>query len=119
VTRTIRHLSWALLGAICFAGSANADALADASRSYKEHGDYASLKLIAAHLREGMSRQEVEKLLGPPDLEPTSSQSYYSSDRREQPDWADRELWVTLVIAYDGDAITARVESWLLGPVGE
>jgi outer membrane protein assembly factor BamE (lipoprotein component of BamABCDE complex) len=108
-----------LLAAIWIAGSANADALADASRSYKERGDYASLKIIAAHLRKGMSRQEVEALLGSPDLEPTSSQSYYGSDRREQPDWADRELWVTLVIDYESGAVTARVQSWEIGPVGE
>ena len=58
--------------------------MGDASRSYQEHGDHASLQILSEHLRKGMSPQEVETLLGSPDLE-HGGHSVYASDRKEQP----------------------------------
>src|SRR4030095_16106972 len=88
--------TWMLLSFVWAAPCADPGALANASRSYQERGDYASLKILAEHLRQGMPRHEVEALLGPPGLEPAGGHSVYGSDRKEQPSWADRELFVAL-----------------------
>jgi len=96
-------------------------ALANASRSYQERGDYASLKILAERLQKGMTRHEVEALLGPPGLEPGGGHSVYGSDRKEQPSWADRELFVALLIEYTdaNGTVTDEVQSWELRPIGE
>ncbi len=46
----------------------------DASASYKNRRDYASLATIHNHLIKGMPRAEVERLLGEPDYSPTGGQ---------------------------------------------
>ena len=95
----------------------------DASASYKNQRDYASLAAINGHLVKGMPRDEVERLLGAPDYSPTEGQYYYSSDRKEpSPDPANRPpATVGLVVDYrDADgSVTDRLQSFTLGPIGE
>lgn len=120
--RTVRNLAWmSLLAFVWAAACADPGALANASRSYQERGDYASLKILAEQLHKGMSRQEVEALFGPPDLEPSGGHSVYSSDRKEHPSWADRELFVALLVEYSDEngKVTDRVQSWDFRPIGE
>ena len=99
---------------------AHADDLAKASQSYKQRGDYASLRVITRHLAKGMSMREVEGLLGKADYSPTEGQYYYGSDRSEYVKEAEREIGITLVLEFrSGGTLTGRLESWWLGPVGE
>jgi outer membrane protein assembly factor BamE (lipoprotein component of BamABCDE complex) len=95
----------------------------DASASYKNRRDFASLATIHGHLINGMARDEVERLLGEPDYSPTEGQYYYSSDRKEaSPDSADRPpATFGLVVDYrdaDGD-VTDQLQNFTLGPIGE
>jgi outer membrane protein assembly factor BamE (lipoprotein component of BamABCDE complex) len=85
-------------------------ALDRASDAYKRNHDHASLQVIHKYLRSGMTRREVEALLGAPDYSPTDGQYYYQSSERDQ----------TLVVDYRReDEVTDRLQSFDLGTIGE
>lgn len=60
--------------------SARRSPVALASASYKQRGDAASLLILFGHLKVGMPRKDVERLLGRPNYSPTEGQYYYGSD---------------------------------------
>jgi hypothetical protein len=97
--------------------------LTDASASYRNQRDYASLATIHSHLAKEMPRTEVERLLGEPDYSPTEGQYYYSSDRKEaSTSPADRPpATLGLVVDYRdaNGAVTNRLQRFTLGPIGE
>lgn len=89
---------------------------------YQANRDHASLETIHARLAKGMKRTAVERLLGEPDYSPTAGQVYYLSDRRLKPDGGVYvRVPLGLVLDYrDGDgAVTDRLQTFWLGPVGE
>jgi hypothetical protein len=54
--------------------------IARARASYKSRRDAASLLILFGRLRVGISRKEVERLLGKPSYSPIEGQYYYGSD---------------------------------------
>ncbi|HIO92752.1 MAG TPA: hypothetical protein EYG68_07900 [Leucothrix mucor] len=70
----------------------------------------ADLQEISKQLKEGMSKEEVEKVLGVSDYSPTDGLYYYSSENSQ-----------TLVVDYRNqkDEITIELQSFWLGKVGE
>jgi len=93
----------------------------DAARSYRSNHDYASLKTIADHLVKGMSKQEVEKLLGLPEEGPSSGIFIYWSDRDEYMEEVNRKVNVALVVYYFPlmGEVTSTLDRWHLGPISE
>ena len=89
----------------------------------REHRDYDSLARLIPALKLGMKRQEVERLLGPPEYSPTKGQYYYGSDRRDGEGAAMTLVVDYNVTEYPGDEIrtrlTDRLQSFFFGPVGE
>lgn len=59
-------------------------AQADAAAHYRQHGDAASLRRVAADLKQGMQRSAVVQLLGPAAYSPTGNQDYYPTELRDQ-----------------------------------
>ena len=94
-----------------------------AGSSYRIHKDYASLELISKHLHRGMSRSEVESLLGEADYSPIEGQYYYSSDRREAVGSGKELRYITvgLVVEYRDEQgeLTGQLQSFWLGRIGE
>jgi outer membrane protein assembly factor BamE (lipoprotein component of BamABCDE complex) len=87
-----------------------AGALERASRRYKQDRDDASLETIVRSLHTGMSKTEVESLLGPPDYSPTDGQYNYSSSARNR----------ILVVDYRLDTrVTDRLQQFDLMTTGE
>lgn len=94
----------------------------DAAAHYRAHHDFESLETVVGSLRLGSSRQQVEERLGPPTYCPVQDeQCYYHSDRKNE-----AGVGLTLVVEYriwyvDGREVrvSGRLESLLLGPVGE
>ena len=118
------YSTFALAVLLAVAGcSSSSTSLASASASYKEQRDYASLVTIHSGLIKGMSRTEVERLLGEPDYSPTDGQYYYSSDRKEDaPNTTDRPpATLGMVVDYRDASgrVTDQLQSFTLGPVGE
>jgi hypothetical protein len=89
-------------------------ALEESGRSYRLHKDFASLETISRCLTIGMTRGEIEKLLGKADYSPIEGQEYYSSGQQS-------DKGQTLVVEYrDEQGIVTRVlHSFWLGDVGE
>ena len=88
---------------------------------FREHHDCESLNRLAGHLHLGMSRAEVERLLGKPDYSPIDGQYYYSSDRR-----TESGTPIGLIVEYRITdprtatvTATGKLESFFLGPIGE
>ncbi|OGD25349.1 MAG: hypothetical protein A2Y56_10125 [Candidatus Aminicenantes bacterium RBG_13_63_10] len=87
----------------------------------KDHG-YESLAALIGHLRLGMPRAEVERLLGQPTYSPIDGQYYYAvSDRR-----TEEGTPIGLIVEYrrtdvrTGDVVpSGKLESLFLGPIGE
>ena len=94
-----------------------------ASSSYRIHKDYASLELISRHLHRGMSRSEVESLLGEADYSPIEGQEYYSSDRREAVGSGKELRYITvgLVVEYRDEQgeLTGQLQRFWLDRIGE
>ena len=114
----------ALLVFFCLIGLAacGEPGLEEASRSYRETQDFASLEILHAHLTKGMPRPEVERLLGEPDYSPTDGQYYYGSDRTApQGEDGTPGSTIGLVVDYrDGSgAVTNELQSFDLRPIGE
>ena len=100
----------AALAVLLLLAASCASALERASHRYKQDRDYASLETIAHSLRTGMSRAEVEALLGSPDYSPTDGQYNYSSSRENH----------ILVVDYRIDErVTDRLQSFDLMTIGE
>ena len=94
----------------------------DASRSYREKQDFASLEVLHAHLTQGMPRREVERLLGESDYSPTDGQYYYGSDRiSSSGEGGTPRSSVGLVVDYRdaSGAVTSQIQSFDLRPIGE
>lgn len=95
---------------------------AAASASYRQRHDFESLSRLLGHVRLGMTKAEVEKLLGPPTYSPIEGQSYYVAADRRTPEGTP----VGLVVDYrrtdprTGEEIASgRLETFWLGPIGE
>ena len=94
-----------------------------AGSSYRTEKDYASLELISRHLHRGMTRSEVEELLGKADYSPIEGQEYYSSDRREAAGSGKERRFITvgLVVEYRNDQgeLTGQLQKFRLGRIRE
>jgi hypothetical protein len=95
---------------------------AASSASFREKHDFESLSRLLGHLRLGMTRAEVEKLLGEPTYSPIEGQYYYHTSDRVTPEGTP----VGLVMDYrrtnprTGEEIASgRLETFWMGPIGE
>jgi len=95
--------------------------IADASRSYRKQGDYASLVTLSNNLREGMSFKQVTALLGDDFYAPTDGQYYFGSDRDEWVDEAQRNCGSGLVLEFRDTSreLLGGLQSWGVGPICE
>ncbi len=98
------------------------DALSKLSASFRKNHDFQSLNSLAGHLKLGMPRAEVERMLGDPDYSPIEGQFYYASKDRK----TGKGTPVGLIVEYrrtnpkTGEVVeTGRLESLYLGPIGE
>ena len=98
------------------------DEPATSSASYRQRHDFESLSRLLGHIRLGMTRAEVERLLGPPTYSPIEGQYYYVAADRRTPEGTP----VGLVVDYrrtdprSGEEIASgRLETFWLGPIGE
>jgi hypothetical protein len=118
--RWLHVFFFAALLTVC---ACHAKELQEASISYKTNKDYASLAVLAAHLRKGMARTEVEALLGEADYSPIEGQDYYSSGRREHKGSGKEQITlpVGLVADYrdEQDRLTKQLQTFWLGRIGE
>jgi len=98
--------------------------LTNTIQSYKTNRDYTSLQLIYKKLSNGLSRTEVDSLLGKPDYSPTEGQYYYLSDQKVPPEKnmeSDLTVPVGIVIDFrdkNGDE-TKYIQGLSIGPIGE
>lgn len=95
---------------------------AEISARFRQEHRYETLSRLLAHLRLGMTRAEVEKLLGPPDYSPIDGQYYYHTSDRQTAEGVP----IGLVVDYrrtnvrTGEEIaTGLLESFWIGPIGE
>jgi hypothetical protein len=118
IHRILQTILFTVLLAGCFA---NMTSLENASVSYKEHKDYASLEDIYKRFSKGLQRKEVERLLGEPDYSPIEGQYYYSSDQSEYSENQERKVSIGLVVDYrdSNGRITKRLQEFWLGPIAE
>jgi hypothetical protein len=117
----MRLAVWILAASLVLTACAGAEDLQAASQSYQQRRDYASLKLLSAHLKKGMSLAQVESLLGPADYSPSEGIYYYSSDKREFVKEFGRDTTVGAVLEFrnSNGTVTHRLESWTLMPIAE
>ena len=95
---------------------------AEAGRAFRQQHDYENLQKLLGRLRLGMSKSEVELLLGQPDYSPIEGQYYYHTSDRVTPEGTP----IGLVVDYrrtnvrTGEEIqSGKLESLWLGPIGE
>ena len=99
----------AALAVLVLLAASCARTLERASHRYQHDRDYASLETITRSLHVGMSKAEVEALLGPPVYSPTDGQYNYSSTREDR----------ILVVDYRlNDQLTDRLQQFDLMTVG-
>lgn len=99
----------AALAVLVLLAASCASALQRASHRYQQDRDHASLETITRSLHIGMSKAEVESLLGPPVYSPTEGQYNYSSSREDR----------ILVVDYRlNDQVTDRLQNFDLMTVG-
>ena len=107
----------------CTGRDRKSDQVERAGSSYRTHKDYVSLELISRHLYTGMTRSEVEALLGEADYSPIEGQEYYSSDRREAAGSGKERRYITvgLIVEYRDDQgeLTGQLQRFWLGRIGE
>ena len=116
---TALFLILAFLAPACVSKS---DALSRLAAGFQQNHDFQSLTLLLSHVRLGMTRVEVEKLLGRPDYSPIEGQYYYGlSDRK-----TEEGTPVGLIVEYrrinyqTGETVASgKLESLILGPIGE
>jgi len=92
------------------------------SEAFQKNHDYESLSRLVGHLRLGMARAEVERLLGKPDYSPIEGQYYYAAADRRTPEGTP----VGLIVEYrrmnvraGREILSGRLESFTPGPIGE
>ncbi|MFL0811619.1 MAG: hypothetical protein K6L76_14460 [Agarilytica sp.] len=109
------------LSALVFACAGQPQSLSEASGSYKQTKSYESLKVIEAHLRVGMTKKEVDEILGEYTYSPTDGQYYYVSSKTEYSSDQNREVSVGLVLDYnDSDGNSEQtLQSFWVGKIGE
>lgn len=105
-------------------GGCAASELEFAKAEYKNSRSHDSLVVLEASIEPGMSRTEVDELLGEPDYSPIDGQYYYLSDREAPiPDAPASQppAPVGLVLDYRNDAgqVTQSLHSKRFGPIGE
>jgi hypothetical protein len=102
-------------------GCVSNDGLDDARRKYAATADYASLRKLAGHLKEGMSREEVEALLGGAGYSPIDGQCVYGTDREELVEEPGVKWTVYLVLAFRDSRrnATDELQGWGFHPLGE
>jgi outer membrane protein assembly factor BamE (lipoprotein component of BamABCDE complex) len=119
----MRRITAVYLFLLLFSVGCTDNSLKQASISYKTNHDYASLKVIYNSLSTGMSRTEVDNLLGEPDHSPIDGQYYYLSDRKEPPEpgMDNIKVPVGMVISYRDKSgqITDKIQEISFGPIGE
>lgn len=126
--RTPDLACWTLTGLLALglaAGAACRTAPAEpaaASASYRQRHDFESLSRLLGHIRLGMTKAEVEKLLGPPTYSPIDGQYYYVAADRRTPEGTPLGLAVDYrrTNPRTGEEIASgRLETFWLGPIGE
>lgn len=120
----IRSLHWWMCAGIvsCWMlGCSSADVLDDPRRRYQESGDYASLQLLAGHLKKGMSRKQTAALLGDSGYAPTDGQYMYGTDRQEfvEEDGVDMHIYLVLSFRDSENKVTKGLQDWGFAPLGE
>lgn len=111
----------------CASSPKQVGTLEEASVSYRQNRDYASLELISRSVHEGMERAELEGLLGEPDYSPVEGQVYYASDRegplgeQASPDGVPLRATYGLVADYRNEIgeLTPHLQRFSFGPIGE
>jgi len=111
-----------ILTALSAACVSQTDSPLTLAAKFKKGHDYQSLALLLSHVRLGMTRAEVEELLGRPDYSPIEGQYYYAlSDRK-----TEEGTPVGLIVEYrrvnyqTGETVASgKLESLTLGPIGE
>ena len=94
--------------------------LNEASSNYIKNRSYESLELLSKTIKIGMTKTEVQKLLGEADYSPTEGIYYYSSGRYINHENRPRTI-VGLVVTY-GETSKQNlqvVKEIKLGPIGE
>ena len=100
-------LSLSLLAVLLAAGVAGAAPKGYAPRverarvNYRAKRDFASLSVLHGQLRRGMSRADVERLLGPPDYSPNPGEDFYSTEKKERPSGGDDAAPATVGLLLD------------------
>lgn len=110
------------IASVIFAtGCAGIASIDHKSEKYKKSQSYDSLEAIYQSLSEGMSRQEVERLLGKPDFSPIDGQYYYISDRVVYSENQGRNVVVGMFVDYKdrNGGITEKLQAFWIGPIGE
>jgi hypothetical protein len=109
-----------IASSLFLSSGANGQTLEEASRSYKQRKDYASLKLIFRQLRLGMPKTAAENLLGKADYSPIEGQDYYLSDKKEAAA-AGVRLSIGMVVDYRDrqGRLTDSLQDFWLGEIGE
>ena len=117
----LRFLQTILLAALLTGCFATLSPLEEASASYKQNKDYASLEQLYQELFKGMQRKEVVRLLGEPDYSPIDGQYYYSTDRSNYSQEQKREVAAGLVIDYrDSNGYeTEKLQEYWFGLIAE
>jgi hypothetical protein len=110
-----------VLAVILVACTTSPSPLDAAGANYRQHRDYESLEIVTQHLSTGLSRGDVERLLGEPDYSPTEGLYYYSSAKKARSEQHDREVTLGLVVDYrdKSGADTKSLQKYQLGPMGE
>jgi len=83
---------------------------------YRQQGDAASLRSVAAALKPGMQRNAVVQLLGPPAYSPSDNQDYYPTKLRDK-----NGFTLVLVVNYHaaGTAEAGTIDWFFLDYIGE
>lgn len=113
--KTISFLLLSLVATLSLAGD-----LKDASSQYIENRNYESLEQLSNAIKTGMSKAEVEELLGEADYSPTEGIFYYSSDRYIEHAKRPRTN-IGLVVTYNTKSKQSLqvLKTHKLGPIGE
>ena len=93
------------------------DEVKQASRSYQQAQDVASLEMLHKQLKPGMTRNEVESLLGTAQYSPIAGVDYYPSAKDDPSQYSS----IGLVVEYvnEQEETTNQVQKFWLGEVGE
>ena len=114
---------WFFLILVLLPGCANSGLLEQASETYKTSHDHQSLKIIFGKLSKGMSRKNVEKLLGEPGYSPTEGQHYYLCNKKESPNGGidNEQIPIGVVVDYRDQSgeLTNKLQDFWIGPIGE